>query len=97
MEDRIFQVVKPSNHDVLMEEERRLFYVSITRAKDELFLLTIKGQESSFLKEIPEIFTEKTSIKIKPVIDYIKVCDKCNIRIDEGDKFCRHCGSNQGE
>ncbi len=96
MEDRIFQVVKPSNHDVLMEEERRLFYVSITRAKDELFLLTIKGNESSFLKEIPEIFTEKTSIKIKPVIDYVKFCDNCKNRLNEEYKFCPYCGTSQG-
>lgn len=97
MEDRIFQVVKASNHDILMEEERRLFYVSITRAKDELFLLTIKGNESSFLKEIPDIFTEKTSIKIKPVIDYIRLCEECNNRLNEEFKFCPYCGANQGK
>lgn len=33
-------------------EERRLFYVAITRAKKKVWLLTIKGNESSFVKEI---------------------------------------------
>src|SRR5690606_41976907 len=65
MEDRIYQVVKKSNHDLLLEEERRLFYVAITRAKDDLFLITEKGNESSFLKEIPDDFTFKTSIPFK--------------------------------
>ena len=44
MEDRIYQVIKASNHDILMEEERRLFYVAITRAKDDLFLITEKRE-----------------------------------------------------
>ena len=60
LEDRIFQVVKPTQHDLLMEEERRLFYVAITRAKDLLYLITEKGNESSFLSEIPENFVIKS-------------------------------------
>lgn len=39
--------------DVDTEEERRLFYVGMTRAKEEL-ILTAFGEESSFLKELPE-------------------------------------------
>lgn len=53
LEDRIFQVIKKANHDLLLEEEKRLFYVAITRARDKLFLITEKGNESSFLKKFP--------------------------------------------
>ena len=35
------------------EEERRLFYVGMTRAKDEL-ILTTSQEESGFLAELPE-------------------------------------------
>nr|MDQ3018228.1 ATP-dependent helicase [Bacteroidota bacterium] len=56
MEDRIFQVIKKSKHDELMEEERRLFYVALTRAKEKLYLITVKGNESPFLREIPDIY-----------------------------------------
>ncbi len=35
------------------EEERRLFYVGMTRAKEELILVTSK-EESPFIKELPE-------------------------------------------
>lgn len=34
------------------EEERRLFYVAMTRAKNTLLIQTIKGKESSFLREL---------------------------------------------
>lgn len=36
----------------LLDEERRLFYVALTRAKDKLYLLTQQGRESVFLKEL---------------------------------------------
>ncbi len=36
-----------------LDEERRLFYVGMTRARDELILLT-RGEPSSFLAAIPE-------------------------------------------
>jgi len=95
MEDRIYQVIKVSNHDLLLEEERRLFYVAITRAKDDLFLITEKGNESSFLKEIPDDFTFKTSIPFKSIVEQITLCSNCNNRIDEGFSFCPYCGVEQ--
>ncbi|WP_090388621.1 UvrD-helicase domain-containing protein [Niabella drilacis] len=92
MGDRIYQVIRESNHDLLLEEERRLFYVAITRAKDDLFLITEKGNESSFLKEIPDDFTFKISLPFKSVIDTIKLCQGCNARLDEAFTYCPHCG-----
>lgn len=62
--------LKRGNIDV--EEERRLFYVGMTRARDELFLLharkrflygqTLKLPPSSFINEIPERFINKRFI-----------------------------------
>jgi len=92
LEDRIFQVIKKANHDLLMEEERRLFYVAITRAKDKLFLITEKGNESSFLKEIPETFTVKTSIPIKSVVEKVITCDKCYSQLEKLWVVCPYCG-----
>lgn len=34
------------------EEERRLFYVALTRTKNDIYLVTIKGKESPFLNEL---------------------------------------------
>lgn len=36
----------------VMQEERRLFYVAMTRAKNRLYALKIKGKQSSFVDEI---------------------------------------------
>jgi DNA helicase IV len=93
LEDRIFQVIKKANHDLLMEEERRLFYVAITRAKDKLFLITQKGNESSFLKEIPDIFIVKTSIPIKSVVEKVLTCPKCFSQLEKLFAFCPYCGN----
>lgn len=92
LEDRIFQVIKKANHDLLMEEERRLFYVAITRAKDKLFLITEKGNESSFLKEIPETFTVRTKLPMKAVVDQIITCESCFSQLEKLWVVCPFCG-----
>lgn len=72
MEDGVF----PGNQSIYnpedMEEERRLAYVGITRAKQELYLTntrtrlmfgsTTHNPPSRFLGEIPEDLTEKTGV-----------------------------------
>lgn len=97
LEDRIFQVIKQANHDLLMEEERRLFYVAITRAKEKLFLITQKGNESSFLKEIPTAYTVRTTNKIKQVFDKVILCSTCFSQLEKLHKFCPYCGQKISE
>ena len=41
-----------------INEERRLFYVALTRAKKQVILLTVDGKESSFIKELRRKFRE---------------------------------------
>jgi superfamily I DNA/RNA helicase len=94
LEDRIFQVIKKANHDQLMEEERRLFYVAITRAKEKLFLITEKGNESSFLKEIPESFTVKTTNVLPTVVEKVLSCPNCFSQLESKlFSFCPYCGA----
>lgn len=33
-------------------EERRLFYVALTRAKSKVYIVTVQNQESDFVKEL---------------------------------------------
>lgn len=91
-EDRIFQVIKSVAHDLLMEEERRLFYVALTRAREKLYLITEKGNESSFLSEIPDIYTVKTGEPIKAATEPIKVCQKCFSKLEKMWVVCPWCG-----
>lgn len=92
LEDRIFQVVRKANHDLLLEEERRLFYVAITRAKDKLYLITEKGNESCFLKEIPETFTVKSTVLVKSVVEKVITCLKCFSVLEKLWVVCPYCG-----
>jgi DNA helicase-4 len=91
--DRIFQVIKESNFELLMEEERRLFYVAITRAREELFLISEVGNESQFIKEIPGEFIDRSNFLIlnlqkpQPVI-----CKKCSKEIQLSYNYCPFCG-----
>ncbi|MFY8186754.1 MAG: ATP-dependent helicase [Flavobacterium sp.] len=94
LEDRIFQIIKTANHDSLMEEERRLFYVAITRAKDQLYLITEKGNTSRFLKEISSEFKEIYNETIAVAHSFV-LCKKCKKQIETHFDFCPFCGKKR--
>lgn len=48
-----------------LEEERRLFYVGMTRARDEL-ILTAGGEPSVFLKDLPGSVTRENAARRRP-------------------------------
>lgn len=52
-----------------IEEERRLFYVGMTRAKEELLLTCRQDRPSTFLSEIPQEFLcQEDAYKRKPAV-----------------------------
>lgn len=51
-DNALFEIFGKTLQDAF-EEERRLFYVALTRAKSSLYILTEKGRESVFLKHLP--------------------------------------------
>ena len=57
-----------------VNEERRLFYVALTRAKKQVILLTVDGKESSFIKELRRKFRENfTTYYLSHFEKYLKV------------------------
>jgi len=70
IEETLFPSAMSINTREELEEERRLFYVAITRAKDKLWLTyanaryrfgqLVQNEPSRFLEEMPEEFLDKT-------------------------------------
>ena len=90
--DRIFQAIKKSEYDLLLEEERRLFYVALTRAKEKVYLITEKANESRFLGEIPKDLIEKNYSKFKPLVEELEMCSSCNSVLEKIFSYCPFCG-----
>ena len=72
LEDGLFPLSIALNDKEIMEEERRLFYVALTRSQDMVYLLYATdrrrsgsdswgGIVSRFVKEIPEVYLENIS------------------------------------
>ena len=72
LEEELFPHINSKKEAKNLEEERRLFYVGLTRAKKELYLIHAQSRhlwgtsrfmrKSRFLKEIPEHFIEKAGV-----------------------------------
>ena len=92
-DDQIFQIIRKTNYDLLMEEERRLFYVALTRTKEELFLISEQGNESIFIEEIPGEFLDRTNFLILNIKNQEpKLCSGCKKKIKDDYFFCPYCG-----
>ena len=52
--DNVLFTIFGRNEADIIDEERRLLYVALTRAKEKLYILTERGRESPFLRRLPE-------------------------------------------
>lgn len=71
IDDDLLKFVKDDYDDYPYAEERRLFYVAMTRTKNNNYLLVNKNKPSIFVEEI---INENPNIKI---IDKVFYCPKC--------------------
>jgi ATP-dependent DNA helicase Rep len=77
-----------SNAPADIEEERRLFYVGVTRAREQLFLLRSKGRmmrgkpmprtPSRFLLEIPAELVEEREVRDDPAMSTAAMAESAN-------------------
>jgi DNA helicase-4 len=93
MQDKIYHVIKKTEYNTLLEEERRLFYVALTRAKSHLYLMSQKGAVSEFVKDIPKELMLFNENEILGIEFEFSVCTHCESKMDEHYKFCAECGN----
>ena len=74
--DPVLRLAMPGAEDFPRAEERRLFYVAMTRARRGVLLVTVDGRESSFLMELIRDFGLIRMNAIGEALDST-VCPKC--------------------
>ena len=91
-DDPILSLVLTENDKYIYAEERRLFYVALTRTKNDTFILTDDGRMSVFIKEL----IDKYDIKPKTITGINSNFDnpKCPICV-EGRLNIRENSSNK--
>ena len=94
LQDKIYQVIKPTDYDYLLEEERRLFYVALTRAEDYLYLISQKGAVSEFIVDIPIEFIYQDQPEKYLTINSVVLCPSCESKLEDHYRFCPECGGN---
>ena len=77
----------------MLEEERRLFYVALTRAEDYLYLISQKGAISDFIRDIPTEFIYQDQAEKDFTSNSVVLCPSCESKIENHYRFCPECGS----
>jgi DNA helicase IV len=91
--DRIFQIIKKDDVKKMMEEERRLFYVAVTRAKEALYLITELGNESRFIEELTERYLDRRNFVTINYDSDPMLCDSCGGVLEAFFRLCPMCGT----
>lgn len=94
MQDKIYHIIKKTEYNTLLEEERRLFYVALTRAKSYLYLMSKKGAVSEFVKDIPKGLVQIQKEESSSTMFEFATCNNCESKIDDHFKYCPECGSS---
>ena len=107
VDDPVLQIAMPDPDDFPVAEERRLFYVALTRARRETRIYTLQGGPSKFVVEIAnDGYTWIRTGNVK-----LEICPECEtgiLRRKEGKfgifescsaypdcKYARNCGESQ--
>ena len=76
-DDPVLQITMPEPDDFPLSEERRLFYVALTRARRQTRIYTLENNLSEFVLE----FANDGHTEIKIEESTLKVCPKCAVGI----------------
>lgn len=76
-DDPVLQLAMPEGEDYPNAEERRLFYVALTRAKCTVTLVTQQGKESVFISELLGQYGVKVYDRLGAASEDIESCPGC--------------------
>jgi DNA helicase-4 len=92
----VFAVAKRFVAKSFIEEERRLFYVALTRSKQFLFLFSVQENQSMFIDEIlpfiRKITVPSEGVWDKIISEYVPQVLKGFDRTSGAKIFCKECG-----
>ena len=84
-DDPLLELVMPKPEGFPYAEERRLFYVAITRARHKVYLLASRFAPSAFTEELEQ------TLEILPMLHY----QNCVELETEGSEICPQCGKGR--
>ncbi|MEA2063748.1 MAG: UvrD-helicase domain-containing protein [Gemmatimonadota bacterium] len=95
-EGGVLRLILPQDLGRRMDEERRVFYVALTRARYRLFLITERNNLSDFLKQVPGHFFrtrphEKDLYPPGQTVTRRTECSSCGEILHTGWRFCPFC------
>ncbi len=70
-------IVLKGEDDFLNSEERRVFYVAMTRAKEKLLLCTSNGNQSEFISELKSSEYKDVHYDTPSIISSLLNCPEC--------------------
>ena len=80
-DDPVMKLVLKEDENIDFEEERRLFYVALTRTKNRVYIITPQNHPSKFITEIKDKFTNVIlrGVELNPqyYIDFKYKCPIC--------------------
>lgn len=75
-DEPVLTLAMPGSNPYPLTEERRLFYVALTRARRSVAMFTVRGRQSPFLKELAEdklaVVTDTTGTPVRE-----RHCPRC--------------------
>ncbi len=104
LEENLLDIVSTRKQDSneKLAEERRLFYVALTRCKKQLHLFSSRDERSQFLSEIAQYVGLEQSnqliisvppVQATPVKARARFCTRCGEPVALPGEFCTRCGN----
>jgi len=90
---RVVKILLPRDYQSRLDEEKRVFYVALTRARERLFIVTERRNLSEFLEKTPAgAFQESGDFSPRPrqTVGSFS-CGACGARLDADWIFCPYC------